>query len=50
VINAALMPASISIPILIVAVVVAIAVGIMAGVVPAYRGARMDPIESLRYE
>lgn len=50
VINAALMPASISLPILIVAVVVSIAVGVMAGVVPAYRGARLDPIEALRYE
>jgi putative ABC transport system permease protein len=50
VINATLMPASISIPILIVAVLISIAVGVMAGVVPAYRGARLDPIESLRYE
>ncbi len=50
VINAALMPASISLPILVVAVVVSIAVGVMAGVVPAYRGARLDPIEALRYE
>ena len=50
VINAALMPASISLPILVVAVVVSIAVGVLAGVVPAYRGARLDPIEALRYE
>jgi putative ABC transport system permease protein len=50
VINAALMPASISIPILIVAVLVSIGVGLMAGILPAYRGARLDPIESLRYE
>ncbi|HSQ59271.1 MAG TPA: ABC transporter permease [Acidobacteriota bacterium] len=50
VINAALMPASLSIPILVVAVLVSIAVGVMAGIVPAYRGAKLDPIESLRYE
>ncbi len=50
VINAVLMPASISIPILIVAVMVSITVGVLAGVAPAYRGARMDPIEALRYE
>ncbi len=50
VINAALMPASISLPILVVAVMVSIVVGVMAGVVPAYRGARLDPIEALRYE
>jgi len=50
VINAALMPASISIPILVIAVLVSVAVGVLAGVVPAYRGARLDPIEALRYE
>ncbi len=50
IINAAVMPASISIPILLVAVAVSIAVGVLAGVAPAYRGAKLDPIESLRYE
>jgi putative ABC transport system permease protein len=50
VINAALMPASLSVPILIVAVLVSIAVGVLAGIVPAYRGAKLDPIDSLRYE
>ncbi len=50
VLNATVMPASISIPILITAVVVSVAVGALAGFVPAYRGARLDPIEALRYE
>ncbi len=50
VLNATVMPASISLPILITAVVVSMAVGALAGLVPAYRGARLDPIEALRYE
>jgi putative ABC transport system permease protein len=50
VINASLMPASLSLPILFVAVLVSIGVGIVAGLVPAYRGATLDPIEALRYE
>ena len=50
VLNAAVMPASLSIPILVVAVAVSIAVGVLAGIVPAFRAARLDPIDSLRYE
>ena len=50
VINALLMPASLSLPILAIAVLVSIMVGVLAGIVPAYRGARLDPVESLRYE
>ena len=50
VINATLMPASVSIPILVIAVLISLAVGVAAGIVPAYRGARLDPVDSLRYE
>jgi putative ABC transport system permease protein len=50
VINAVLMPASVSLTILLTAVAVSVGVGVVAGLVPAYRGARLDPIEALRYE
>ena len=50
VINAVLMPAAVSWPIVAVAVVVSAGVGVLAGVAPAYRGAKLDPIEALRYE
>jgi putative ABC transport system permease protein len=50
-INAATpMPASLNVPILIIAVIVSITVGVLAGLFPAFRAARLDPIESLRYE
>ena len=49
-INATIMPASLSVPIAGIAVVVSILVGVVAGVAPAYRGAQMDPVDALRYE
>jgi putative ABC transport system permease protein len=44
------MPASLSLPILAIAILVSLLVGVAAGVAPAFRGARLDPIEALRHE
>jgi len=50
IINATLMPASLSPGIILIAMLVSIFVGVVSGMIPAYRGARLDPIEALRYE
>ena len=44
------MPASVSLPIVAVALVVSFLTGVFAGLVPAWRASRLDPIEALRYE
>ena len=50
VINATMMPANLSLPITFTALGVSVAVGILSGLMPALRGARLDPVEALRYE
>ena len=50
VINRFVLPASISLPIIFLALIVSAAVGMIAGIIPAFRASRLNPIEALRYE
>jgi putative ABC transport system permease protein len=50
VLNATVMPASLSVGITFLALAVAASTGVVAGFMPAMRGARLNPVEALRYE
>ncbi|MCH6559635.1 ABC transporter permease [candidate division KSB1 bacterium] len=45
-----LMPASISMPIVIVAILVSVFTGVLSGFIPAFKASKLKPIEALRYE
>ena len=44
------MPASISLPIVITALIICILTGVVSGFIPAFRASRLKPIDALRYE
>lgn len=47
---ASFLPTFISLDLLLIATVVSVLVGIIAGVIPAFRAARMDPVMALRFD
>jgi len=49
-INKLLLPASVSLPIVIIALTVSVAVGVISGFIPAWRASRLNPIDALHYE
>lgn len=49
-INTYVMPASVSLTIVIVALIISVMTGVVSGFIPAWRASRLNPIEALRYE
>ena len=49
-INKFVMPAAVSLPVIMIAIGVSFVVGIVSGLMPAMRAARLNPIDALQYE
>lgn len=49
-INSLVMPASVSLSIVMIALIISIATGVVSGFIPAFRASRLNPIDALRYE
>jgi len=50
VINKLVLPASVSLPIVVIALSVSVAVGVISGFIPAWRASKLNPIDALHYE
>lgn len=50
IINKLVMPAMVSLPVILVAIFVSFIVGIISGIIPALRASRLNPIDALQYE
>ena len=49
-INKLVMPATVSLPVVLAAILVSFIVGILSGIIPALRASRLNPIDALQYE
>ena len=49
-INEYVLPASVSLPIVLVALIISVLTGVVAGFIPAWRASKLNPIDALRYE
>jgi putative ABC transport system permease protein len=45
-----ILPTAMPLSVVFVSIAISLAVGVVSGFLPAYRAARMDPVEALRYE